>query len=258
MASARLREALELWRGEPMSDLPYEAVPRHEIAKLEELHLGAVEDRIEADLHLGASCATRGRAPDARARASAARTTRRAADARPVPVGAPGRGPRGLSRDPGGPEQGARDRPQLVPPATGTGVLHQDPGLDWRPPPSEPTATEPSPPPSSRVVLGAIVGVLAAALAAISLIAISRDEPSLPSSIAPGRIDALTSELKASIPTAGVGAGAPAWADGSLWVANTISGTVARIDPDRTRCHRACRPTGLRPISRRVRARCGC
>lgn len=137
-------------------------------------------------------------------------------------------------------------------------ILHQDPGLDWRPPPSEPTATEPSPPPSSRVVLGAIVGVLAAALAAISLIAISRDEPSLPSSIAPGRIDALTSELKASIPTAGVGAGAPAWADGSLWVANTISGTVARIDPDRTRCHRACRPTGLRPISRRVRARCGC
>ena len=55
-----------------------------------------------------------------------------------------------------------------------------------------------------------------------------------PSAVSPnavGKIDASLAELLASIPSAGTGAGPLAWADGSLWVANTISGTVARIDP---------------------------
>src|SRR6266446_3027042 len=52
-ASARLTEALALWRGTPLQDL--EALPfaQTEIARLEELRLGAVEDRIDADLNRG-------------------------------------------------------------------------------------------------------------------------------------------------------------------------------------------------------------
>ncbi|MER5789367.1 BTAD domain-containing putative transcriptional regulator [Streptomyces sp. NPDC001980] len=49
-AAARLREALALWRGPALPDLPDAEA---EAARLEELRLAAVQDRIEADLALG-------------------------------------------------------------------------------------------------------------------------------------------------------------------------------------------------------------
>lgn len=49
-AAARLREALALWRGPALPDLPS---AHAEVARLEELRLAAVQDRIEADLRLG-------------------------------------------------------------------------------------------------------------------------------------------------------------------------------------------------------------
>src|SRR4051812_541558 len=52
-ASAKLREALELWRGPPLGDLAYEQFAQAEIARLEEMRLGAVEQRLESDLALG-------------------------------------------------------------------------------------------------------------------------------------------------------------------------------------------------------------
>jgi len=52
-ASAKLREALALWRGPPLADLAYEQFAQAEIARLEEMRLGAVEQRIESDLTLG-------------------------------------------------------------------------------------------------------------------------------------------------------------------------------------------------------------
>jgi DNA-binding SARP family transcriptional activator/ABC-type branched-subunit amino acid transport system substrate-binding protein/DNA-binding beta-propeller fold protein YncE len=52
-AADTLREALGLWRGSPLSDLAYESFTPNEIARLEELHLAALEERIEADLRLG-------------------------------------------------------------------------------------------------------------------------------------------------------------------------------------------------------------
>jgi DNA-binding SARP family transcriptional activator len=51
-ASAKLREALSLWRGPPLADLAYEEFAQAEIARLEEMRLGAVEQRLEADLAL--------------------------------------------------------------------------------------------------------------------------------------------------------------------------------------------------------------
>jgi DNA-binding SARP family transcriptional activator len=51
--SARLRDALSLWRGQPLADLHGEAFAEREIARLEELRLAALEDRIDADLALG-------------------------------------------------------------------------------------------------------------------------------------------------------------------------------------------------------------
>jgi DNA-binding SARP family transcriptional activator len=52
-AAAQLREALELWRGPALVDFAYEPFAQAPIARLEELRLTALGDRIEADLALG-------------------------------------------------------------------------------------------------------------------------------------------------------------------------------------------------------------
>jgi DNA-binding SARP family transcriptional activator len=48
-----LREALALWRGDPLSDLGDEPFAQSELRRLEELRLVALEERIDADLALG-------------------------------------------------------------------------------------------------------------------------------------------------------------------------------------------------------------
>jgi DNA-binding SARP family transcriptional activator len=53
-ASARLREALALWRGPPLADLVVLEFAQPEIRRLEELRLLALMERIDADLALGA------------------------------------------------------------------------------------------------------------------------------------------------------------------------------------------------------------
>jgi YVTN family beta-propeller protein len=52
-AAEGLRAALALWRGPPLSDFASEPFAQAEIARLEELRLAALEERIEADLALG-------------------------------------------------------------------------------------------------------------------------------------------------------------------------------------------------------------
>jgi DNA-binding SARP family transcriptional activator len=48
-----LREALALWRGQALADFAYEPFAQAAIARLEELRLVALEERIEADLAIG-------------------------------------------------------------------------------------------------------------------------------------------------------------------------------------------------------------
>ena len=48
-----LAEGLALWRGAPLTEFAAEPFARAEIARLEELHAGVLEDRVEADLLLG-------------------------------------------------------------------------------------------------------------------------------------------------------------------------------------------------------------
>jgi len=50
-----LREALALWRGRPLGDLAYERFGQEDAERLEEVRLGALEDRIEAEIALGRS-----------------------------------------------------------------------------------------------------------------------------------------------------------------------------------------------------------
>ncbi len=52
-AARKLREALALWRGPPLADFAYEPFAQTHIARLGELRLGILEQRIDADLTLG-------------------------------------------------------------------------------------------------------------------------------------------------------------------------------------------------------------
>jgi DNA-binding SARP family transcriptional activator len=53
LASEWLSEALTLWRGPPLADFAYADFAQAEISRLEELRMGTLEDRIEADLASG-------------------------------------------------------------------------------------------------------------------------------------------------------------------------------------------------------------
>ncbi len=51
--AAALREALALWHGAPLADFAYETFAQTEIARLDELRLTALEQRLDAELALG-------------------------------------------------------------------------------------------------------------------------------------------------------------------------------------------------------------
>lgn len=53
LAARKLGEALALWRGPALADLAYESFAQAEIARLEELRLTVLEQRIDADLACG-------------------------------------------------------------------------------------------------------------------------------------------------------------------------------------------------------------
>lgn len=52
-AAADLREALALWRGDALADHRFDDFAQHEIARLEELRIEAIEERLAADLACG-------------------------------------------------------------------------------------------------------------------------------------------------------------------------------------------------------------
>ncbi len=52
-ARVQLQRALDLWRGPALTDVAYASFAQGEIRRLEELRLGALEARVEADLELG-------------------------------------------------------------------------------------------------------------------------------------------------------------------------------------------------------------
>ncbi|MBV9797678.1 MAG: winged helix-turn-helix domain-containing protein [Solirubrobacterales bacterium] len=53
LAAERFSEALGLWRGPALADFAYESFASADVARLEEMRLSAVEDRLECELALG-------------------------------------------------------------------------------------------------------------------------------------------------------------------------------------------------------------
>ena len=91
-ASTALRTALGLWRGPALADVLEEPFAAAESGRLEERRLLAIEERIEADLALGAAAELVPELEAAGARPAVSRAAARPAHARSLSGGAAGRG----------------------------------------------------------------------------------------------------------------------------------------------------------------------
>jgi len=236
LADSRGREALALWRGDPLADVADEPFAAPEIRRLGELRLQASESAIDADLAAGRHAqvigeldALVGEQPlrehlHAQRMLALYRSGRQAdalaayGDARTALVGQigvePGTELRELQKQ----------------------ILGQDPALDAPPPrpPARPRDEPPRPPPRrARALVVAAAGVLLAGVIAFGVIRVLEPEglPGIDEN-AVGLIDPDGGRITKQYGV-GRGPGAVATGGGSVWVANRLDGTVSRIDRDR-------------------------
>ena len=255
-AAAKLREALSLWRGPPLADFTYEPFARPEIARLEEIRLVALEDRIEADLALGRHANVIG---ELEAQVTKHPFRERLRGQLMLALYRSGRQAealelyqqtRRLLRD----ELGLEPSPALQ--ELERAILRHDPALAGpRPETSHPGRAKVRNP---RMLILAGSLLLLAAIAA-GLIELSRDSGrgGLPG-VAPnalGAIDPQTNEIVAQVPV-GTQPGDVIYGHGGLWVSNQIDGTVSRVDPKTRRQIRviplAAAPSGLAAGNRSI------
>ena len=144
-AAGVLREGLALWRGPALAEVADEGFAQAERNRLEELRVAALEDRLAADLDLGGHAAA---VAELEELAGRYRFRERLAGLLMLALYRSGRQAEALQAfraarralaeelgiDPG------RWLRQLE-----TGILRQDPGLDWTPPPAEPGTPAPRP-----------------------------------------------------------------------------------------------------------------
>ena len=110
-AAVRLyREALALWRGEPLADLAFEPFARPVVERLSELRLAVTEQCLDAELELGRGAELVPELERLVTRASAQRAPARAADGRALPRRPAARGARGVPRRARRPRRGVRAR----------------------------------------------------------------------------------------------------------------------------------------------------
>jgi YVTN family beta-propeller protein len=232
-AADKLREALALWRGPPLGEFEYERWAQPEIARLQELRLVALEERIEADLLLGgaerlvpeleALVAEHPLRERLRAQLMLAlyRSGRQAdalgtfTDARRRLVGELGIEP--------GPELQELQRQ----------VLTQDPGL--LPPPRPRPLADLARLRRRSLVAAAITGVVAAAVAVpIFTLGGGGSGATRPlagvGANAVGVVDSSTGRIVGSAPL-GASPSSIAYGQGSVWVTMPNEDSVSRIDP---------------------------
>ncbi|HTU30694.1 MAG TPA: ABC transporter substrate-binding protein [Solirubrobacteraceae bacterium] len=238
-ACALLDDALGLWRGEPLGDLSYEPFAAGEISRLEEARLAAVEDWIDARLALGHHQALAGELERLvalhpfRERLRAQLMLALYRSGRHTEALAAYQTGRAALADDLGLEPGPALR------ALEQRILVHDPGLEApaEPPPGPPRSGEDARPAAWKrmVVLTACVLAVAAAIAVAVTELTNRRAAAMraiPNTVA--AIDPQSDRVVAAVPV-GAEPGAIAFGSGSLWVANSQSGTISRIDPVRRR-----------------------
>jgi YVTN family beta-propeller protein len=233
-AAVTLRDALSLWRGSPLADFAYEPFAASEIARLEELRLGTLEERIEADLALGREAEL---VPELEAlvREHPLRERLRAQlilalyrSGRQVEALAAYQELRRARVEELGLEP-SRPLQQLE-----QAILRQDPELELaRRPDSLPRVRKRV---GRRAVLLAAGGalVLAAALAVAAVLGAGGEESADLASVAPNSVAVIDPKTNAVLGGIQVGTSPASIAvgGGAVWVVNGDDKTVSRIDPE--------------------------
>ena len=226
VAAGKPAEALSLWRGQPLADFVYEPFAQAEIARLEELHVAVLEDRIDADLESGRHAVLVGelerlvREHPLRERLCgqlmlALYRSGRQAEA----LEAYRRVHRNLDE-----QLGIEPGPALR--ELERRILNQDESLEGR-------ASVPSRARRRWPAVALAAGALLLAAAAIAALLVTRDSSgglgaAPPNSV--GVIDAATNTIVAAIPV-GLRPGPVAAGPGSLWVGNLDDRNLTKIDP---------------------------
>jgi YVTN family beta-propeller protein len=230
-AATKLREALSLWRGAPLADFTFEPFAQSEIARLEELHLNAVEERIGADLELGQDAGLIGELESLVTRHPLRERLR---GQLMLALYRSGRQAEALdlyqrTRRLLGDELGLEPSPALL--ELEQAILRQDPALRIM-------AREPSAragPAKARRPLALILVGLALLLSAVAAGIFELTHNSGPgglSGVAPdalGQIDPRTNRIVASV-SVGSRPSQIAYGSGALWVVNQGDDTISRVD----------------------------
>ena len=231
LRSELLAEALALWRDVPLAGLHGEPFAVAARPHLEELRLGALEQRIDADLDLGRHAAlvaeldTLVAEHPYRERFRGQQMLALYRSGRQADALAAYRAARQASIDDLGLEPG----PELR--SLERAMLEQDPALAAPDAPPSATAPEAAHRPRRRVLVGAAIALAGLAAAAVLLAVLGRDDsPTL--SVAPNSvavIDAATNEVVARSPWA-FGPVPIASGRGFVWVGNLEDRNLTRID----------------------------
>ncbi len=229
-AAHALRAGLALWRGPPLSDFASEPFAQGEIARLEELRLAALEERIEADLALGRhaelvselEALVREHPLRERLRAQlmlALYRSGRQAEALDSYQQARRMLAEDLGLEPG------RTLQELE-----RAILRQDAQLD--PPGRASISLRPGRRGSGVLIAAGAVLLLSVAIAVAGIELTRGDGPGLGSASANSvaAIDAKSNRLVAEVPV-GHGPTSLAVGVGSVWVTNALDRSVSRIDP---------------------------
>jgi YVTN family beta-propeller protein len=222
-----LNRALALWRGSPLSQFAYEPFAQDEIARLEGLHLSALEARIDAQLALGRHASV---VPELEALVQQNPTRERLCEQLMVALYRSGRQAEAL-------EAYQRLRRNLderlgIEPGPGVKAIERDiltQHESLAPPPTESPAARSSVP-RGFVLLAAVL--LAAVTATAAFLAL-RDRGGGLTEVPPnqvGAIDPRTNEIVAAVPV-GIQPGPIAAGAGSIWVGNLQDRNLTRIDP---------------------------
>jgi DNA-binding SARP family transcriptional activator/ABC-type branched-subunit amino acid transport system substrate-binding protein len=227
-AAATFREALDLWRGPALADFAYESFAQPAIARLEELRLAALEERIEADLRLGRQAEL---APELEALVLAHPLRERLREQLMLALYRCGRQADALDayqhawrtlRE----ELGIEPGPALR--ELERSILTQDAAL--QPPPFPGEVRRPHRRRRALAALAVGAGLVLAAAAA----ALLQGGDGAPTVLLPpnalGLVDPGTGRVRASVPIGGTPARVRASTD-EVWVSNDDARTVALVDP---------------------------
>ncbi len=234
LEESRAREALALWRGDPLADVADEPFAAAEIRRLEELRLRAAEMAIDADLEAGRHVEVISEL-DALVAANPLREHLHAQ--RMLALYRAGRQSEALAAyrdaraglveeigvEPGAELQRLHEQ-----------ILEHDPALDL-PSPAEPEPVAGSQAPARRRSRALLIGAAALLLAGITAFGVIRVlEPDTVSGIDEDTIGLIDPESGRITDRYSVGhsPGAVTAGGGSVWVANRLDGTVSRIERD--------------------------